>query len=389
MISLNIYQRPAQGTAFIRRYANLANYKHRWLAVGGCDTASCDLAVPPKEAEFLIEQYLGCRVAFYAKNPQVAIWEGLITRITLEYGTIEVTFSIEEMNNRVRTNYHNKSTGAMVTNAAGDNTTSQALYGIKEGSFDGYTQNAGVTTRAANLRDAYVATQSFPQTSTDVKLDGGNARLHLEMQGFFHTLEWEQWSSTSTAGITTTTIFTNVLAALSNAATFINNTDVTLIQSLGYSFNQYSQTGMTVWQFFQQFQEAGDGLTPWVMGVLQGKTASERKFYLQAENRVVEYLTSTRRNPGVIRNLYGVPVAPYDVRPDRILRYDDILIGYNLPGDDPRETYIEAVNFDAERMQVTVQGNDDITLEGAFGLRKFYRKHFSRQRAAQIRQMQP
>lgn len=390
--SINIRQRPVEGTSFLARYP-VANYKHRITAVGGYDTASCEIAVTPHQAETLIEQYIGCAVNVYARNPGAPIWEGFISRMIWEYGNTVFTISLDEMVNRARSNYHAKVSGAMSTTSPGDNLTSQAIYGIKEAVIDSYTTSLSIANAGAHrnaLRDALVSIASFPLISTSLKPNSGPPKFTIEMQGWWHTLEWEIWSSAATALATPLSLVTSVLGALSNGSTFFNASSLSeVVNHTAWQYNLNSINGMTAWQYLQSIQEPGDGITPWVMGIGPGATAADRKFYFRAQNRTVEYTSSIRRDAGRIRNVGLAHIDPWDVRPDRMVWYSDILPGWNLPGSDPRKSYIEVVNYDAESQQVTLQGDDSLTLEDALNLRKFYKKHNRRGMGAQVRQIQP
>ena len=374
-ISLNVYQRPPQGTGFVRRYGRLSDYRHRIIGVGGCDTASCTLAVTPGEAEFIFENYIGCAVNFYAKNPAFPIWQGMISRITYEYGNVSFTRSIEEMANKALTSSYNQVTGVMQQTTATEVPASEAIYGIKSIVIDGLTQNSAAVERRNNIAAARLATRSYPQTSSLFSAQGNTARVRIECVGYYKTLDWELYLSTvTTGGITVATIVGDALAALSNGATFFDNTDTSLIVDTGYNFNRYNRSGMTTWQYCQYYQEGGDGVTPWVMGMTIAQNPADRQFYFRAQNRVATYTATVKRSPGVIRNLYGGVVPPYEVQPDCLLTYTDILVGWNAIGSDPRQLYVEAVDFDGNKMQATVQGNDDLTYDGAMKVRKLYKE---------------
>ena len=74
-----------------------------------------------------------------------------------------------------------------------------------------------------------------------------------------------------------------------------------------------------------------------------------------------------------IRNLYGQIVPPWTVRPDRGIRVSDMLIGWNGIGDNPTETYIKGIDYDANAQTVDYHGDDDTRAEGAFQLARYGR----------------
>jgi len=149
-------------------------------------------------------------------------------------------------------------------------------------------------------------------------------------------------------------------------------------QNLSFNYNDENISGQTYLEVFQGVTEAGNTDNPWVFGItsldLNGGV-NERYAYYRPANRNLVYTTKALSEPGTIRDLYGRRVDPWRVQPDGIVRVADVLVGYDLPGEDPRQTYIETVSFSAETQTVTYQGTDDITNSGAFGLRQRYKKH--------------
>lgn len=372
--TLNLYQKPAIGNSPIRRYTAY-NYRHKIAAVGGFDTASCDLLISRSEAEKWLEQYLGNRVAFYVDNPAEPIWEGLVNRISFQVANVTFTASLDQLYNRVQVTNHLVGTGSQTTAAVND-TDSQAIYAIKQGSIDAKITYTG-STLAADLRDRVLATHAWPRVST--AFGSGNAvLLTVEFVGFYHTLEWELYAS-GTATATASASIEAIIGAVANTTTFFDNADVSMIETnAAFNQNRLSRNGNTVWQALQAVQEAGDGAAYWVMGIEPTPFArTTRRFYYRAANTDVEY--SVRLTDGMkIRNKYGGYVQPWRVQPDRGIRLQDALIGWGGLGDDPRESYIEVVDYDAESQSVAWQTSDNIELEGAFQLRRYYKAQGTR-----------
>lgn len=374
-ISLNVYQRPAQGTSFIKHFGRIYDYRHRILAVGGCDTASFTLAVIPSEAEHIFEDWIGNAVNFFGKNPVLPVWQGMISRITYEYGNIKFSRSLEEMANNAISVYHSRAAGTINTTTATSLPASIATYGQKQITIDALgQQSSSLLQRVTNLAAARLAVRSYPQSSSVFSTQSGEARLLIECIGYYRTLDWELYYNTTTGTVTLSTILADVITGLTNGTIFFDNSDTSGISISTYNHQRYDTMGKTAWQYLMSFTEAGDGVTPWVMGLNVAINPSARKFYLRAQNRVQAYTATVKRSPGIIRNLYGGVVAPYEVQPDCILKYIDVLPGWNGAGEDPRQVYVEAVDFDANRMQATIQGNDDLTYAGAMKLRRLQRE---------------
>lgn len=376
--TLNLYDKPKRGNTLFDRFVAY-NYRHKIAGMGWFDTASCDLVLPRSQAEKWIDLYLGNRVAIFVDNPVDPIWEGFVSRIMFQIGGITFTASIDNLYNRTRVTYSAPATSTIPQQtAAADNTASQAVYGIKEGSLEGYTIDvaSGVATEKTTLRDMRLAIAAWPQVSTVVGGGGNQTTLSIEMQGFYHTLEWEtHQQAAASVNQPNTNIRTYVLPGLANGATFFDNTDFTLIDSnSGYTITGNERQGKTAWQKIQEYTEPGDGVNRWIAGITPTSYGggSTRKFYYQAANSNVEY--TARLSDGLrVRNLYGDLVKPWTVRPDRGVRLTDVLTGWSGLGDDPRECYIEVIDYDAESQMVSWQSSDDITVEGSFQLRQFFK----------------
>lgn len=374
--TLNLYQKPKLGSGFLTRYP-VFGYKHRILAMGGFDTASCQLAVDRKVGEQAIEQWIGNRVAVYAQNAAIPIWEGLISRIIWKSGAAVFTASIDEMFNKVRVTYsqRNATPNTQLTTPV-SNTTSQGIFGIKEGNIDSYGNNstsADITAKTT-LANRYLATRAYPKVSTAFGSSSANDLLSVEMVGFYKTLEWETLDPGALAGAATPSAWfgfwfvTAGASRFSNLATFFDNTDQTQIAT-NATFNYIPASGQTYWNNVIAATDPGDGTNRYVAAMTPtDPNTGTRRLYYQPANTAVEYTLSTRRDVGRVRTVYGAPVPPWEVRPDRSVRVMDVLTGWNLTGDDPREFYTEAVNYDAESQTVSLQSADNIELEGALQL---------------------
>lgn len=379
--NLNLYQKPKAGNGFVARYS-VFNYKHRILAMGGFDTASCQIAIDRKGGEQAFEQWIGSRVAVYAQNAAVPIWEGLINRIILKAGAAVFTVSLDEMFNKVRVTFSQKNVAINTQYTTPvNNTTSQGIYGIKEGNIDalGSGSSSADITAKTTLANRYLATRGYPKVSTAFAGSSANDLLTVEMIGIYHTLKWETYDPGAETGVTTPTVWfpalfvTAAASRFSNLNTFFDNTDATQI-SANAAFNAPLSRGTTYWDSIVSLTEPGDGVSRWVTGITPtDPNTGTRRLYYALANTAIEYTLSTRRDVGRVRTIYGAPVPPWEVRPDRGVRVMDVLTGWNLLGDDPREFYLEAVNYDAESQTVSLQSSDNIELEGALQLDSYYK----------------
>lgn len=376
--TLNIYEKPALGNDFLKRLP-IYNYRHTIAAVGGFDTASCDIAVRSRdEGQQFLDQYIGNRVAIYVDNPAEPIWEGFINRMTFDAGGVQYTISLDEMANRTTVTYTNPAAStvdAQIT-ANANNTDSQAVYGIKQENLDfGYLRaNSGATA----LRDTLLAQKAWPLSS--ITRGQGSGLLNIEMLGFYHVLKWWIYSNTGTATSNLGTMVNLVQAAEVNGTTFYDNTDDTDMAANTTAINQEHIKREAAWDVLTRFQEIGNSGDYWVIGITPTLfSTGTRRMYYRAANTAVEY--TARQSDGLrIRNLYGQILPPWTVKPDRGIRVSDMLVGWNGIGDNPTETYIKTITYDANQQTVDYQGDDDTRAEGAFQLKRYGRpigKRFS------------
>lgn len=376
MHTLSLYQKPKLGTAFIKRLP-VYNYRHSINAIGGFDTASCDIAVGSRdEGQQFLDQYLGNRVAFYVDNPVEPIWEGFINRMTFSAGGVQYSIGLDKMSNYVVALYSATAGSTTTTqSAAAQDTDSQAIYGIKEEQVDLGQMLSG--TGATLLRSTVLAQRAWPKSSI-LPSSGGGGLLHIEFLGFYHTLEWENYRNTGTGATQLGSFVDTILGGLLNATTFFNNADTTHTVANASTVDIFTAKGESAWEVLCKIRETADGSNYYVIGVSPTDfQTGTRYFYYQQASSTVVY--TARQADGLrIRNLYGQLVDPWRVRPDAGIRVSDMLIGWDGLGDNPTETYILKVDYDANRQSCIYSGDDDLTAEGVFNLKTFNKSQMQR-----------
>lgn len=369
---IHVFQRPKQGTSFIKRYP-VYNYQHSIVNQGWFDTASCDLAVGSVNEGNSILNYIGMFVQIYVDNPVQPIWEGIVNRITFNAGGASYTISLDEMANRVSCVFTGAANVAGQTTVA-NNTASQAIFGIKQDQIEfGVDTTGGVATQRGNLRDTILSQRAFPQTAIS-QPNGQTNLVHLELIGIFHTLEWEkQFTVTTTGNNAANTKINAFLAALANGTTFFDSADTSQVDANAMTVPD-QQRGVSTWELFQKIAEAGDATNYWIVGVTPtDPNKKTRVLYYQQFNSVVEY-TARQSDALKPRNLYGKPIAPWLIVPDRSIRVTDTLVGFGSSiTNDPRETYIQSVQYDANSQSVNWFGADDTTAQAAFNLKRRFK----------------
>lgn len=367
---LHIYQRPKQGDDFITRLP-IHNYRHTLLAVGGDDTANGDLVIKPSQTQNALEGWVGARVSVYVDNPAQPIFEGLISRIMVDVGGVIVSRSLDEMFNRAVVIWTNIGVGTTTT-AAHNETDSQAVYGIKHGTIDGFAKRGVATLQMNAIRELVIDQTGWPLTTVTQGALKGNVRV--ELKGFYHTIVWDDYYNGGAAAINPSTLVQRVVTALTNGTTFVDNSDLTLIDTnAAYTVQEQESFGKTAWQVIESVVGGGDGSNYWVAGVTRTDPVLDtRRVYYRQANSAVEY-TTRAADALRVRNVYGGLVRPWTVRPDRAIRIQDILPAWSARGLDPRETYIEKVRYDANKQQVTWANADDLHMQGAFQEQRYYK----------------
>lgn len=366
---LHIYQRPVQGDIFLGRWKTYS-YKHRIAAAGGFDTADCEISVSKNEAERFVEDYLGCRVAVYVDNPSAPIWEGFISRVTINVGTLVYSRSLDKLYNRVSGVYTESSTGSTTQLTAVDNLTSQAIYGVKEGSPENRITNSAATS-LTDERDRILSKQSYPQSSFNFGRVAATPMIRLEMKGFYWWLSWVKYINTSTSQTNVSSILDTMISAYPNTAFIdVSNSEIQTNTRKRVP-NHITRSHLTTWDAAQTLQEPGDGTNAYVIGVTPTKPDGTRVFYYREANTEIEYLL--RSQDGKIRDVFGRIIKPWLVQPDRVARINDILLGEYDSDRDPRTLYLDKIDYDAEGLGVQMASSDDLTAEGAFQLRFSYK----------------
>ncbi len=386
---IQLWSKPKQTAQWLQNYIAV-NYSHKIVAKGGYESMSATLTMTALEGEAFLERYIGNIVRVYVDNPVVPIWEGLITRITFRAGGVVFTRSTDNMMNRTNVTFYNAdSASAQKTEqtAVADNTQSQALYGIKEGSIDaGVHYNNADKTHKTTLRNTLLGVRAYPQISVSAGGSSASASIEIECQGLIYfAYEWQNYKNTDTtlssaSGILNRIGSGNAGAIYPTNLPFVVALDGSLVQSnLSFNISRESKTGQTFLQFIKSVVEAGDGTQQWVWGLTPvDPNTGTRRFYYKAASTAVVYTTQIYRDSGYVRDVYGNILNGWNVTPDAGIRINDAFLGWSLSGtgagDDPRVGYIETIDYNGETGAVTWQTGDNITLEGVFQNDRYFKE---------------
>jgi hypothetical protein len=405
---LHLYNRHklqvVQGKKFHRQFKAI-NYKHRIDAQGWFDTMTTEIDVDLHDIWQIFDAnhgWLMREVNAIVDNPVVPIWEGFISRITAELPNGTLTIGIENLANRVTIVY--TSAGATTQSTQTNDTTSIALYGSKTMTLEMGDNGSGGTGMQIDLQSKTLAQNAYPKASF---LRGSNPRIKitLECLGVYHTLKWDSYAVTNTTsnlawvvvavfqitGYTAPFDFTgfnsSTMATGNGSGVFYKDTDPAtpsgapkyFTANTAFNTTCEKRRGQTHWDKILQVTEAGDGTNDYVVGIrpTDPNTRERNPYYNPADVDV--YYTTKAFGDGKIRNRSGGVVDAWTVVPNRKIRINDILQGYNgvssLP--DPREIWIRAVDYDSSGRNgegdVQWITKDDPTLTGEFQINNYVR----------------
>lgn len=368
--TINLYQRPAQGNNFLSRHTAL-NYRHRISANGWYDTATCDIVPDADQYNVLIDDYMGARVAAFGSDPTKPIWEGIVNRISYVQNGVSFSNSLDSMYNAAYMQY-DASTGVTTLAGASTNANSIAKYGRKAAVVN--VGNHSGTTSLLETRDTLVTANGWPQKSMIAAPGQANSPLRLEMIGFYHTLGWSVTTNSSATAIALNSAMSGLVAVTNGQSNvWYNNTasDYGAINTNAVTIAPASYFIITVLEAVRKVVEIGNGTNRWIFGIESTDVnLRTRRLYYRQSDYTVRY-TARVRDGLRIRDLYGRLVDPATVRPDCGIRITDLTTLWNGIGDNPSETYIDSVDYDAASGRVTLVSADDPRVEGLFQIARY------------------
>jgi hypothetical protein len=339
---------------FSRRLtANVSQYRHEIRAIGGYYSANISIADNPRRLEEWASYGLGRHITTY--NPSlVKIWEGFINQINITEGSESFTIGpLIDIGNRqvvtyspVNAGIEPPAVGARVTAATGNNTDSQALYGIWQKVTGA---NQVTSTEAGQLRDKLLAdpTIVYPDTSLDSSFQSNNElSVELLCLGYWHFLTGYYYANTGVTGYESiSTKIQNVLAANPNS---IFSADYSMIATNATLVKKYEDGTRTAETILREVNSLGDSsFNAYTMGFY-----NDRQFVYQPMPTEVTYQRRATGNRG-ITNQVNREIMPWDIVPARWIFRPDFMVGRHPPitaatlGIDPRAAFIETVQFDA------------------------------------------
>lgn len=291
------------------------------------------------------------------------VWEGFVSSMTLYEGGENRTRSLGEMYNKITLYYplldtsSNPPTVGAQTTAVGQDSSSQARYGIKELSLSSSQMTAAAAAAA-------VATEVKKKSFIGVKrqfASGTNEALALtvSMMGYGHMLGWYRYTQTGSSGTADTdAVITAVLAADPNSVLSTATTNIDSNTLAAERYHDGSRTGLDI---IKMLTERGDASgNRWTFGVYEGRKLT----YKQAETADSRgNLGANNKRLAIYRNPHdpaddlidgsGRKLEPWEVRPDMV-EFTTGVPGYK---------YIEQVQFSAP-YGLSTRGADENPFRG-------------------------
>lgn len=362
-IRISVFERGAAGVPSTTLHANLheriTSYQHTISDRYGYESMSVTLVTSIEEALDWISDRLMSEAV--VTNPDGGvIWQGFLTAVELRVGQETRTVSLDNMANRIKTKY-TLTTGGGATTSSTSNTTSQALYGIKDLVV---TLPDTTATGAANKATRVLNELKYPRATGSINVATGpigDIALTLTFAGWYATLAWVVTSRTSTSTTSTTT---QVGALIGTASPGIGATNAFLststagIVSSGISDTEYIEPDTPysekIEHLLDQGNSAGNSLA-W--GVYDG-----RQFIVEvaadAAPDTIHYQRSL--GAGIVRDTGGAAVEWWNVRPNKMYQVKELLdLNTTVQAPDAGGvSYISRVScaVSRERAELTLEG---------------------------------
>lgn len=318
------------------------------VAFGGFKSARMSAQMRPEELLAWLQNGLGRHIDI-SSHTLTKAWEGFVDRITVEIGGAQITVGpLTNIINRMAVVYQTVQYntqppigGQRARLAAANNTNSQAVYGIQEGTLSGGT---GTAAEMAELQSIFLAERAWAETSHAISFGKGQApTVTIECLGYNELLKKYYYTNTANYGtVNAHTFIQTVLAADPNSL----YSDYSGLESNTIQISEYADEDKPAANLIQDTVARGDASNNrWLFGVYEDR----RPIYAVAPT-TIEYYLYMRDNGQWIETPDGARVMPWDVRPGKWLFVPDLL-PVVPPADslrqDVRAVFIESVRYSA------------------------------------------
>ena len=299
-------------------------WKHKIAALGGYKSASFTLTEEQIDLDDWWNDGLMRKLIY--RNPEgVPIFEGFVSKLAYSFGTDNMTRQIQDHHNRIYMRFTEVTPKGKAVD--GDprviivnDTSFQRRFGIKSKVVNGgeiTADEAYAWARAELTNGARV------KTGMGINVSGTSTpNIKVTVDGFYKTLEWIPYYSTSDDEVPAHDFIKAVLAQFSTVNPGFINTDYSWMDYNFLRVRARSEDYNTCWKLINDVVNYGGlGGERWVLGL----SSDRRVIYKPAETITNIYnteghYTRTLRDPKkrIYQEGLGV-VQPWDMLPDRII----------------------------------------------------------------------
>lgn len=265
---------------------------------------------------------LRCGVEIYNDKAEM-VWWGFVNSVDIIYNNITLSVSIDEMYNNLQVAYSLNLPGLewngqrANTNIVQDN-NSVAVYGTKQLLVSG---GSLTPTQADKLRDLVLTNRKLPVPAVQMRGgQWGDKRAILNMRGWWKTLDWKYYTSSTTATADTGTIITNLATAGNQFFTHVKPSFTT-----GVSASQLADGDATVKEQIEALMKEGTSNSRRVLSrVTKGRAVEfyeepifdrTTAYWLWSDSRITTNINTKMES---YLCLVGYYVQIRDARPNRV-----------------------------------------------------------------------
>lgn len=325
------------------------SYDQEVVANGGYWAAGISFVSPIEELNDWLVAGLARHIV--VKNQaQVAIWEGVVNQVSVNFGGISITVGpLLDTINRLAVVYQTVTYntnppvgGQRAVTAESNNTDSQAKYGILQGTLSGGT---GTATEMEQVRDTYLAEYGWPRTSQTVNLSGtSEPSVKLECAGYARLLEKYVYTQTTNAGTDDADDKIQLILAAEPNSLF---SDYSRLDANTLQVREYENEDTTAWELIKDVVARGDASdNRWIFGVY----ANRQPRYNQVPTSIAYDYTQSDAGLNIHAYSSQQVIYPWDVGAGKWLRLSNVLPNASVSSDfnrDPRIMFIESARYTA------------------------------------------
>lgn len=338
-----------------------SSYRHTISANAGFDTMTFTTAGDEVFIGDWLESGLFRHVVVTEPAAKV-VWEGFVNQVSIDIGGLSITAGpIMDVVNKGRISYR---TLDIATNPpiAGESTKtpwsnsplSQERFGVLEGVISG---GEGTLSEAVQLLSTILEEIAWPDISQNFSLiSQPTLTVTVNCLGYIHLLSKYFYANTAFAG--EYDLSDKIKEVLSNEPNNIISAESAIIEPNTTQVVRYDNNDKTALAIIRDLVALGDAdFNKYIFGVY-----ADRIFKYELVDDTITYVQ--KLSDGLIENVVGGEIRPWDIIPGRWMVLSDFMVGRPSIAasfrQDPRHVFIESVTYVAP-YSVTVTGGKTTT----------------------------